>query len=363
MLGIDAKAARSAWTVFFVALVLLVIYRIRETLVIFIIALFFAYMITPLVDFIHRYTPARISRTASLTIVYILLVGLLATGGSLLGSRIAEESRTLVSRLPELAEKAEGYTMRPVPAWLEPVRARAIEMIRSQFSGGDKIAALLKTTGQRILSVAGNLIFIILIPLLGFYFLKDGKQMRRTMLGYFTNESQRHFLSGLVADIHVLLGQYMRALLVLSVLTFVFYSVFFMIVGVPYAVLLAGFASVLEFIPFIGPLIGMLTVMIVAGISGFPHLIWIVIFVLSYQVFQNYVIQPLVMSSGVEIHPLLVLFGVMAGEQIGGLAGVFLSIPIIAILRIILVRITKARQRAEVVESAISASPAPLLPQ
>jgi predicted PurR-regulated permease PerM len=343
MFGIDGRVARAAWTVFLVALLLFLIYWIRETLVIFTIALFFAYMISPLVDFLYQRTPARFSRTASLAAVYLLLVLFLATAGAWIGTRIAEQAGALVSRWPELVEKGEGLMERPVPAWLEPVRTKAIDMMRTQFTGS-RILPLLQAGSQKILAGLSNLVYVVLIPLLAFYFVKDGRRFRRALLEYFAPSGQRRFFAGILSDVNDLLAQYMRALLVLSILTFVFYAAFFGIVGLPYALLLAGIASVLEFIPFIGPLIGMTVAILVGAFTGFPHLLWIVIFVLAYQIFQNYVIQPLVMSSGVEIHPLLVLFGVMAGEQIGGLAGVFFSIPVIATLRILLLRMAKARE-------------------
>jgi predicted PurR-regulated permease PerM len=279
--------------------------------------------------------------------VYLLLVLFLATAGAWIGARIAEQAGALVSRWPELVDKGEALVNRPVPEWLEPFRAKAIDMVRSQSMGSERVLTLVQTGGQKILAGASNLVYIVLIPLLAFYFVKDGKSFRRTLLEYFAPAQQRRLFAGILSDVNELLGQYMRALLVLSILTFVFYAAFFGIVGLPYALLLAGIASLLEFIPFIGPVIGMTIAILVGAFTGFPHLLWIVIFVLAYQVFQNYVIQPLVMSSGVEVHPLLVLFGVMAGEQIGGLAGVFFSIPVLATFRILVLRIAKAREREE----------------
>jgi len=348
MVGIDGRAARAAWTVFLIALLLFLVYWIRETLVIFTIALFFAYMISPMVDFVHQRTPPRFSRTASLAVVYLLLVLFLATAGAWIGARIAEQAGALVSRWPELVEKGESLMQRPAPVWLEPFRTRAMEMMRSQFTGNDRILTLLQTGGQKILAGVSNLVYIILIPLFAFYFVRDGRSFRKALLEYFVAPERRRFFAGILSDVNELLAQYMRALLVLSILTFVFYAAFFGLIGLPYALLLAGIASLLEFVPFIGPIIGMVIAILVGAFTGFPHLFWIVIFVLAYQVFQNYVIQPLVMSSGVEVHPLLVLFGVMAGEQIGGLAGVFFSIPVIATLRILVLRIKKAHEAEEI---------------
>jgi predicted PurR-regulated permease PerM len=73
----------------------------------------------------------------------------------------------------------------------------------------------------------------------------------------------------------------------------------------------------------------------VAGVSGYDHLLWIVAFVIAYRVFQDYVLAPCLMSGGIGVHPALVILGVLAGEQLGGVAGIFLSIPVIAALIIL----------------------------
>jgi predicted PurR-regulated permease PerM len=105
--------------------------------------------------------------------------------------------------------------------------------------------------------------------------------------------------------------------------------------GYSYELLLAGAAGILEFIPVIGPVAALLIILVVCGVVGTGGLIWIVIFWACYRVFQDYILNPYLMSAGVEIHPLLVLFGVLAGEKIGGIPGMFFSVPVIAILRVI----------------------------
>jgi predicted PurR-regulated permease PerM len=73
----------------------------------------------------------------------------------------------------------------------------------------------------------------------------------------------------------------------------------------------------------------------VAGISGYDHLLWIAAFLVGYRIFQDYVLSPWLMGGGLGLHPVLVIFALLAGEQLGGIAGVFLSIPAIAALAII----------------------------
>jgi predicted PurR-regulated permease PerM len=81
----------------------------------------------------------------------------------------------------------------------------------------------------------------------------------------------------------------------------------------------------------------------VAGLSGYDHLFWIVIFIIAFRLFQDYVVSPYLLSSGTELHPLVVIFGVLAGGQLAGIAGTFLSVPVMATLRIIFRQLTKKR--------------------
>jgi predicted PurR-regulated permease PerM len=83
----------------------------------------------------------------------------------------------------------------------------------------------------------------------------------------------------------------------------------------------------------------------VCAVSGSGGLIWIVVFWGCYRVFQDYVFNPYLMSARVELHPLLVLFGVLAGNSIGGVPGMFFSIPVIAIVKVIYGRLRLSYKR------------------
>jgi predicted PurR-regulated permease PerM len=149
-------------------------------------------------------------------------------------------------------------------------------------------------------------------------------------------------LDDVLADINLLLAGYMRALVLLSLGTFTAYSIFFLIIGESYAVLLAAIAALLEFIPIIGPLVAGALVFILSALAG-VHPLAVLIFLLAYRGFQDYVLAPHVMGQGVELHPLIVMFGVFAGAEAAGIGGAFLSVPILALVRIMYLRIRRAR--------------------
>ena len=103
-----------------------------------------------------------------------------------------------------------------------------------------------------------------------------------------------------LADVNLLLASYMRTLVLLALSTLTAYGIFFSILGVPYAVLLAALAGMLEFIPMVGTLAASLTIVIVAAFEG-AHVIAVLIFLLAYRLFQDYILSPQLMRQGVEL--------------------------------------------------------------
>ncbi len=348
MLGLDPRAARYTWTAAVVLLLLVVIYLIRETVFVFILALLFAYLLSPLVDFLDRVLPTSRTRTPALVFAYLILVGVLVVAGIALGTRVVEQANALLARLPELMGKVVPGT--PVPAVPPPqtVLSTIFANIQAQVrQHANDIITYLPKAGLQALSIAGNLIFVVVVPILSFFFLKDGRIMRQQVLEFLDEGPRRDLLADIARDVNFLLVQYMRALLILSMATFTFFSIYLAVTGVPYALLLSAFAAVLEFIPVVGPLTAAVVILVLAAFSGYPHLLWIAIFLGVYRVFQDYVLAPRLMSAGMELHPLLVIFGVFAGGEIGGIPGTFLSVPVLALVRILYHRLEKARHASE----------------
>jgi predicted PurR-regulated permease PerM len=338
MLGIDQRVLRAAWTIFLFALGLLLIYAIRRTLVLFLLALFLAHLIGPVVERVHWLIPPSGSRGPAIAIVYLTLIGIVVALAIPIGSRITDEAVGLAGKLPS-AIQGDPLAHVPVPAWLEGQREQVDMFVHERMQQlSQNVVPMLSAAGEQVLLGLGSLFSVILIPILSFFVLKDGVHMRRALLASVAPGS-RDLVDGILKDLHLVLAHYMRALLLLAVATFVSFGTVFTLMGLPYGLLLAGIAATLEAIPAVGPITGAAAVLLVAGLSGFPHMLMLVIFLALYRLFQDYVLSPFLMSEGVELHPLLVLFGVLAGEQIGGIPGMFFSVPVIAALRVIFVRV------------------------
>ena len=168
--------------------------------------------------------------------------------------------------------------------------------------------------------------------------LKDGANIRQAFLSRFPSGEARADMSRGIEAVHTLLLSYMRALLMLCCGVLVIFSVVLSVLGVQYALLLSSIAFFCEFVPLLGPLTAAAVILTVSALSGYPHLWWLFAFLGVFRVVQDYLISPKLMSRGVALHPILVIFGVFAGAEIGGVAGVFLSIPLLALARLALER-------------------------
>jgi predicted PurR-regulated permease PerM len=341
MLGIDQRALKVGWTLFLFALVLFIVYEIARTLMVFALALFLAHLLSPAVDLVERFLPTRSGRALALVIVYLAMIGVIVSIAIPLSSKIGQQAVILANRLPETL-KSHPLEQIPLPSWLEPQREALSQFLslRLQELSGNILPSLSRA-GRQILTGLGSLLSAILIPIVSLFFLTSGAELRRGLVHLF-DTSSRPLVDAILNDLHYLFTHYIRALLLLAIATFVAFSAFLSLVGVPYAVLLAGTSAALEVVPVIGPLTAAVLIVIVAALSGYSHVLWIVIFLALYRLFQDYVLSPYLMGAGVEIPPLLILFGVLAGGQLAGIPGVFFSVPVIAALRMVLVRMRKS---------------------
>ena len=296
----------------------------------------------------------RGSRTPALAIVYVMLVGGLILSGIEIGSKVTQQSKNLAQKVTDLLkpEKTENL---PLPEPFKSMGQRVVSVLRSEVQQNSQ--KILETAPQTFFKAVGafaNIIFVIVVPILSFFFLKDGRALQRYLASQFDDAIDRSVFRDIAADLNLLLAGYMRALVLLGLCASVCYGVFFTIAGVPYPVLLAAIAFPLEFIPMLGPLVAAITILTVSAISGYHHFILLVVFLAIYRIIQDYVISPHLMSAGMELHPLLVIFGVFAGEQMAGIPGAFLSVPVMAILRMLYYRLERVRVRKEIVSEEVA---------
>jgi predicted PurR-regulated permease PerM len=328
---VDARTARVLVTALLFALGAGFLYAARETLIVFLFAIFFAYLISPLVSSLEKLLHSRV---AAITAIYAVLLGLVALFFASMGPRIAHEGARLVQSLPALTQLSSGQIAEKIGhehGWNQ----RAVEVIRNYIAGhSNEIAQIGRNVGLRIADVAGQAWLLIVVPLLSIFFLKDGRAFSEFLLDSTPSRPKRELLQNVLNDLNQMLAHYIRAQLILGALTFSAFSIFFAIMRMPYVLVLATLAGLLEFIPVLGPLVAAITIIAVALLSSYSHWLAIIIFLGLWRIVQDYVISPRIMGRSMELHPLAAIFGIMAGGEIAGILGIFLSIPVMASLRI-----------------------------
>jgi predicted PurR-regulated permease PerM len=188
-----------------------------------------------------------------------------------------------------------------------------------------------------LLSLVGALTYaplLVLIPILAFLLLKDAPAQLPRVLDVLPDSRREQGLR-LIEDLNAALAAYIRAQLVACALVGTICGVGFALLGVPYALLLGVLAGVLEFIPLVGPFALAVVATVIAALHGPGLALWVVVGLATFRMVHDYVIYPRLVGHTLDLHPFGVVVAVLAGAELGGVAGLFLAVPVAAMLSVI----------------------------
>ncbi len=330
---IDTRTARVLLTVLLFALVLWFLYIARDTLIAFLFAIFFAYLVDPAVSRVQKWTHRR---GWAIAVIYLLLVGLLVTFFFIVGPRIGRQAQTLSESLPALLDKiSSGQIAEQIGKehhWSEPTKRQIETFLLSHRSD---MLEIVQRVGIRVAGVAKQAWLVILVPILAAFFLREGQAFSGVLVSLINARPQREFLENVLKDLNDMLAQFIRAQLILAGLSLVAYSAFLGAMRAPYWLVLGTAGGMLEFIPVLGPLMAAVLIILVSLLAGYSHWVVIIAFLAVWRLLQDYVVSPRILGKSTQLHPLAAIFGVLAGGEIAGILGIYLSIPVMASLRIV----------------------------
>ena len=337
---LDSRTSRVLITAFLFAVGFGFVYAARRTLIIFLFAIFFAYLINPAVLRLEKLVRGR---GRAIAVIYLLLIISLALFGFLVGPRIARQATRLGDALPGLMDKAStgqisgkiGQLAAEIAykrGWSTATQDGIENFLKNHREDLSRVA---QHIGVRAAESLKELWVLFLVPILAIFFLRDGSSFNAVLLAMVQSRTQREFLQDVLRDVNQMLAQFIRAQLTLAALSFLAYSSVLGVLRVPYALMLGTAGGAMEFVPVVGPLVAGAAMISVAILAGYPHWPLVLLFLILWRLVQDYVISPRIMGSSVELHPLAALFGILAGGEIAGVLGVYLSIPVMASLRIV----------------------------
>lgn len=320
----------------------LVIEKITGILLLLVLSIFFAYLVSPMVEIIRQ--PRTIGRRtiaipkiASISLAYVVLFAAIVFA-------VLVIIPTLSNQAPELASQAREYWQSLAAKTQELVeysRTRRMpdRVVNAVNDAVPKIsdAVLHTVTGLFSASVVYliYLPWLVLIPILAFFLLKDAEGFRRSALLMLPRGRWRWRGDEFFQDVNSTLAAYIRAQLTACLLIGVICGIGFTLLGLPGGLVMGLIAGVLEFIPLAGPLVVAFMAGVLAMFHAGPFNAFLVLLFLGVlRVIHDYAVYPKLIGQGIHLHPLAVIFAILAGEKLAGVAGIFLAIPVVAILTV-----------------------------
>jgi predicted PurR-regulated permease PerM len=336
MAFVERRTADVLLTILFFAVVCAAVYSARRIILIFVLAVFFAYLIDPVVKFLQRHSLFfRNLRGPAVVEVYLAFVILIAALGYALAPGLARNTVNLVDEVPVLLD---GLSTGDIAAelggkygWSEQQEFRFRAFLARHR---ENIQGLVRGVDGYLSSVAQVLGWLVLIPVLAIFFLRDGDHIADVLIQLFFPRDRRAGIRALANELHIMLTRYIRAQVILCGLSFVFYAAAMLLLGFPHAIALAVLGGLLEFIPAVGWMSTFAAITSV-GIVSHSHWIWMAALLGIWRLVQDYFTSPWILGRHLEIQPLAAIFAVLVGGEIGGIVGIYLAVPLMASMGVI----------------------------
>lgn len=306
----------------------------------FVMATLIALLLNPLVLALGK---LRIPRPLGATAVYLGFVALVGVGLAIAIPPLARQLNNLIDRLPEFEASFRAW----LQGFQDYLQSRGIILdLMGQF---DRLGEWLSTQGASIaarlfsvgVGVAGSLVNFVIIVITSFYMLVDGRRVFRFLVRLAPGDAKtsENYLLGLQRAFtrfvkgQLLLGAAVGLASGLGVWILGWRVVNIWPEGAPYALLFGVWAGITELIPYVGPWLGAIPPFVLALLHSPEAALWVAIIYFSVQQLEGHILVPNIMGANLGIHPLVVIFAVLAGAQIAGIVGMLAVLPILAMVK------------------------------
>ena len=323
-----------------VLIVLWVISKITGIILLLVLSIFFAYFVSPLVEFLRRQRTVGGRTIAIPKVVAIALAYLILLAAIVFAVFVVLPS--LGNQFPEFAEQAKSYWKSfgdRTQDIIKYSRRMPPPVVNTVNDAVPKVVNKVSDTATEFATSAlGYVVYIpwlVLIPILAFFLLKDAESFRRSALLMLPRGRWRWRGDEFFQDINSTLAAYIRAQLTACLFIGIICSIGFTLLGLPGSLVMGLLAGVVEFVPLVGPVtIALLAALLSMFHAGPFNAFLVLLFLGVLRIVQDYVIYPRLIGQGIHLHPLAVIFAILAGEKLAGVAGIFLAIPVVAIITV-----------------------------
>lgn len=311
----------------------LLLIRVRGVLTPFFLGAAIAYISYPLVQ---RLEEKQVPRMLAILLVYaIFVVVVILTFYALLPS-LGRELEEIMAFIPEQTRYVESVLSdglgRLRNMWI-PEGMRDVINLSLQ-----RIESLLERFLGRVTEIVfvtiAHLFNLVLAPFLAYYILRDFERIRRSLVAWLPSKRRKEVLEIATRANRVVAG-YLRGQLIVSAIVGLLVAGGLSLLGVRYSLLLGLIAALADIIPYFGPIISGVPAVGLALLQGPVTALWVLILLVAVQQFEGSVLSPKIVGERVGLHPLTVIFAVLTGGELMGILGMFLAVPIAAILKVV----------------------------
>ncbi|MBP0723797.1 AI-2E family transporter [Bacillus sp. RG28] len=304
-----------------------IINGICKAIIPFVIAFVISYLLHPLIQFIHK---KGMKRGYAILLIYFLFFGGIALGIYLLLPVLREQWNEILKSFPRIMalydlfiNKINVNTSR-MPHFLH-------QRIDLMINGAEKWAiSTVDKSGEMAKHLINNFLFIVLIPVIVFYFLKDYKFLSRLLLKLVPRKWRNETVE-LTHQLDLTFGKYIRGQVLVCFLLFIFATIFFWIFRMKFALVLGLFIGITDLIPYFGPIIGAIPALFLALSISYSMVVRVAIIIIVLQIIESNVLSPFIIGKSVHIHPIIIMFTLLVGGEIGGILGLLISVPTLVI--------------------------------
>jgi predicted PurR-regulated permease PerM len=307
-------------------LLLWFLYLIWDIVILVFLAVIIVSAIDPIADWFQK---KRVPRSLTVLIVYVLFLAALGTAIGLLIPPLTSEIRGLGESFPSLAEKFSGY----FKIARDYATSHNFQQQVANFTGSvtEKLSQIGSSVLGGTVSFIGGIFSFVVLLSVAFYMSVEEKGVKKFFASIAPAE-HGEYVSGLVDRIQFKMGRWLQGQMFLMLIIFALDYAGLLIIGAPYALVLALVAGFLEIIPYIGPVISAF----VAVSISFLHdpvtgLLVLALFVIIQQL-EGYIFTPLVMKKAVGLNPVVVILALMIGAKLGGVTGIIIAVPIATVV-------------------------------
>lgn len=339
------------------------LYRLRDVLFLFFVAIVVGTAIRPAVDWLHR---RGIPRATGIILIYILIAGLvvgfLAMIVPLLADQVTELSRTL----PEYYTNFRSALINSNNRLLQNIGWRIPSQVGLLVNRDPNTAEVLDQVGQTLLYtnlILKGVLGTLAVFLLAYYWTQEGNLILRSLLRIMPPQRKKNVREFLQLA-ETKLGGYVRGQGLLCVAVGVTAFIAYLLIGLPYTLVLAIFAGIMEMVPVFGPALGAIPALLVALSIDPGKALWVVIATSVIQLLENAVLVPRIMKQSMGVNPIIVLLSLIAFGSVFGFVGALLALPLAAIIQLLISRVVltaaenarKAQDRELQIQSLIHES-------